>query len=266
MCDYSLHLIASRPAKVADKLVSTDFTTSITRGFTEIGKPDVAVCLRPGTEIAFDDAVLYDRAFSMFGKARIEHRVARFRQLNMDDPHVHHDALEFPGGQIVMVTRLLPGQTATVLQLPADPLDHGKTDHDKTLGRAGHRRRSATRSAVGRLASWSCGGHLTAIRRPLRRPLGRRRDSRRPQAMSAERLFVVLPQIVVQRGAACFLKQGLQHHILAAALGEAVAVFLAERGHLGVAVLALDPAALVAVPIVEAAFGLRHLSLLQELD
>lgn len=133
MCDYSLHLIASRPAKVADKLVSTDFTTSITRGFTEIGKPDVAVCLRPGTEIAFDDAVLYDRAFSMFGKARIEHRVARFRQLNMDDPHVHHDALEFPGGQIVMVTRLLPGQTATVLQLPADPLDHGKTDHDKTL-------------------------------------------------------------------------------------------------------------------------------------
>lgn len=119
MCDYSLHLIASRPAKVADKLVSTDFTTSITRGFTEVGQPNVAVCLLPGTEIAFDDAVMYDRAFSMFGKARIEHRVARFRQVNIDDPHVHHDALEFPGGQIVMATRLVPGQTATVLQLPA---------------------------------------------------------------------------------------------------------------------------------------------------
>ena len=126
MCDYSLHLIASRPAKVADKLVSTDFTTSITRGFTEAGKPDVAVCLRPGTEIAFDDAVLYDRAFSMFGKARAEHRVARFRQINMDDPHVHHDALEFPGGLLVMVTRLLPGQSATVLQLPAETQDRGK--------------------------------------------------------------------------------------------------------------------------------------------
>ena len=37
----------------------------------------------------------------------------------MDDPHVHHDALEFPGGQIVMVTRLMPGQRADVLQLPA---------------------------------------------------------------------------------------------------------------------------------------------------
>ena len=132
MCDYSLHLIASRPAKVADKVVSTDFPASITRGFTEIGQPNVAVCLLPGTEIAFDDVVVYDRAFSMFGKARIEHRVARFRQVNMDDPHVHHDALEFPGGQIVMVTRLLPGQTATVLQLPATAQDHHKTATTET--------------------------------------------------------------------------------------------------------------------------------------
>jgi hypothetical protein len=127
MCDYSLHLIASRPANVADRLVSTDFATSITRGFSEVGQPGVAVCLLPGTEIAFDDTVLYDRAFSMFGKARVEQRVARFRQINMDDRHVHHDALEFPGGQVVMVTRLLPGQTATVLQLPASPRT-GETD------------------------------------------------------------------------------------------------------------------------------------------
>lgn len=127
MCDYSLHLISSRPAKVADRLVSTDFAASITRGFSESGNPDVAVCLLPGTEIVFDDVVVYDRAFSMFGKARIEHRVARFRQINMDDPHVHHDALEFPGGQTVMVTRLLPGQNATVLQLPAAPQDQRKT-------------------------------------------------------------------------------------------------------------------------------------------
>ena len=119
MCDYSLHLVASRPAKVADKLVATDFKKSITRGFTEIGQPEVAVCLLPGTEVAFDADVQYDRAFSMFGRARLSQRVARFRQVNMDDPNVHHDALEFPGGQIVMVTRLIPGQTATVLQLPA---------------------------------------------------------------------------------------------------------------------------------------------------
>jgi len=126
MCDYSLHLVASRPAKVGDKLVATDFARSITRGFSAVGEPDVAVCLLPGTEIAFDEEVQYDRAFSLFGKARVEQKVARFRQVNMDDPHVHHDALEFPGGQIVMVTRLMPGQRATVLQLPASRQDHGQ--------------------------------------------------------------------------------------------------------------------------------------------
>jgi hypothetical protein len=135
MCDYSLHLIASRPAKVADRLVSTDFVKSITRGFTEIGHPDVAVCLLPGTELAFDNEVQFDRAFSMFGKARVEHRVARFRQVNMDDPHVHHDALEFPGGQIVMVTRLVPGQTATVLQLPAASHDYGSKQEQPAQAR-----------------------------------------------------------------------------------------------------------------------------------
>jgi len=119
MCDYSLHLVATRPAEVGDKLVATDFSRSITRGFSAAGEPEVAVCLLPGTEIAFENEVQYERAFSLFGKARIEHKVARFRQVNMDDQHVHHDALEFPGGQVVLVTRLLPGQRATVLQLPA---------------------------------------------------------------------------------------------------------------------------------------------------
>jgi hypothetical protein len=128
MCDYSLHLIASRPAQVGDKLVATDFPKSITRGFSAVGDPDTAVCLLPGTELAFENDVQYDRAFSLFGKARVEQRVARFRQVNMDDPHVHHDALEFPGGQIVMVTRLTPGQRATVLQLPAS----ARAERDRT--------------------------------------------------------------------------------------------------------------------------------------
>jgi hypothetical protein len=124
MCDYSLHLVASRPAKVGDKLVATHFVNSITRGFAGVGQPDVAVCLLPGTELAFDDDVQYERTFSLFGKVRVNHKVARFRQVNMTDPHAHHDALEFPDGQIVKVTRLVAGQTATVLQLPASTLDH----------------------------------------------------------------------------------------------------------------------------------------------
>jgi hypothetical protein len=55
MCDYSLHHVASRPAKVGDKLVTTDFLKTITRGFAAVGEPDVAVCLLPGTELAFDE-------------------------------------------------------------------------------------------------------------------------------------------------------------------------------------------------------------------
>ena len=31
----------------------------------------------------------------------------------------HHDALEFPDGEVVLVSRLCEGQRATVLQLPA---------------------------------------------------------------------------------------------------------------------------------------------------
>ena len=96
MCDYSLHLVASRPAKVGDKLVATDFVKSITGGFAAVGEPDVAVCLLPGTELAFEENVQYQRAFSLFGRACVDHKVARFRQVNMNDPHVHHDALEFP--------------------------------------------------------------------------------------------------------------------------------------------------------------------------
>ena len=122
MCDYSLHSVASRPANVGDQLVATDFVQSMTRGFAAVGEPGVAVCLLPGTEVAFEDDVQYDRAFSMIGKARVGHKVARFRQINMADPNVHHDALEFPGGKIVLVTRLTPGQRATVLQLPAQPM------------------------------------------------------------------------------------------------------------------------------------------------
>jgi len=129
MCDYSLHLVASRPAKVGDTLIATEFAKSMTRGFAGVGEPDVAVCLLPGTELAFASEVQYDRAFSLFGKGRVLHKVARFRQVNVDDPDVHHDALEFPDGQIVLVTRLIAGQHATVLQMPTSAHAQGSTEN-----------------------------------------------------------------------------------------------------------------------------------------
>jgi len=125
MCDYSLHHVTSRPAKVGDKLVTTQFNNSITRGFAAVGEPNVAVCLLPGTEVAFEKEIEFERGFGLFSSWRREKRigdkVARFRQLNADKPNMHHDALEFPNGEIVLVTRLCEGQHATVLQLPASP-------------------------------------------------------------------------------------------------------------------------------------------------
>ena len=125
MCDYSLEHVASRPAEVADRLIVTPFHHTISRGFAGQGDLNTAVCLRPGTEIAFDEDVVYSQGFGLipprFGYATIPHRVARFRQIEPHRPNVHHDALEFPNGQIVLVTMLREGLSATVLQLPADP-------------------------------------------------------------------------------------------------------------------------------------------------
>jgi hypothetical protein len=119
MCDYSLEHVASRPAKVGDKLVTTKFTNSITRGFAAVGEPNVAVCLMPGTELAFEQEVSCVQALGLLPSRKIREKVARFREVNLENPHDHHDALEFPGGQVVLLTRLCEGQVATVLQLPA---------------------------------------------------------------------------------------------------------------------------------------------------
>jgi hypothetical protein len=120
MCDYSLHFVASRPAKAGDKLETTSFCSSTTRGFAAVGEPTVAVCLLPGTEVAFEKEVDYYRGFG-FGIEKVGERMARFRQVNSNQPMAHHDAIEFPGGQTILLTTLCEGQRATVLQLPAAP-------------------------------------------------------------------------------------------------------------------------------------------------
>jgi hypothetical protein len=139
MCDYSLHNVASRPAQIGDKLVTTKFNYSITRGFSAMGEPGVAVCLLPGTEIAFDKDVECDRVVGngIWSAKKIGQRLARFRQVNTEVAATHHDALEFPDGQIVLLTRLRPGQAATVLQLPATaPREIGERSAEETGDRA----------------------------------------------------------------------------------------------------------------------------------
>jgi hypothetical protein len=123
MCDYSLHAVSSRPAKVGDRLITTRFPNTLTRGFCAVGEPTVAVCMLVGTEIAFEKEAEYRHPFAKllpsFGFGKLQASVARFRQINASEPHTHHDALEFADGRSVLVTQLRSGQRVTVLQLPA---------------------------------------------------------------------------------------------------------------------------------------------------
>jgi len=118
MCDYSLDGVASRPARIGDRIVSTRFATSFTRGFGFAGARDIAACLPPGTEVVFDGDVEVDAALLRLPARKIGEVVARFRRVNADRPTLPHDALEFANGEIALVMHLAEGQAATVIQLP----------------------------------------------------------------------------------------------------------------------------------------------------
>ena len=116
MCDYSLHAVASRPAKVGETLVSTTFRGTSTRGFASENDLSVAVCLLPGTELAFANDVRYDNRW--IWTRTINSCVGKFNKIDAHVADRHHDAIEFPAGNYVLVTQLVEGQRATVLQLP----------------------------------------------------------------------------------------------------------------------------------------------------
>jgi hypothetical protein len=110
----------STPAKVGDVLKTASFAGSSTRGFCSAAQPNVAVCVLPGTELAFSAEIECDRAIGFLPHRRLRATLARFRQVDLDKHYAHHDAIELPNGRIELLTNLSQGQTATVLQLPAD--------------------------------------------------------------------------------------------------------------------------------------------------
>jgi hypothetical protein len=116
MCDYSLHAVESRPAEVGETLITTTFRGTSTRGFASEKNPAMAVCMLPGTELAFAENVRYDNRW--IWTKTVGFRVGKFGAIDPDVPHRHHDAIEFPDGNSVLVTQLCEGQRATVLQLP----------------------------------------------------------------------------------------------------------------------------------------------------
>jgi hypothetical protein len=136
MCDFSLQHAKSRPAVVADKLVSHNFGRG-TVGFKPVDDPigdATAVCILPGTELAFDKSIKLrwssDEGIQAF-------TTATFRQRDKDKPSVHHDVLEMPDGQQILLTYLEEGQTATVLQLPAAPRTEQEAEEQKRAAYVG---------------------------------------------------------------------------------------------------------------------------------
>ena len=117
MCDYSLQAVASRPAKVGETLVTTTFRGTATSGFASETDPTVAVCMLPGTELAFAENIRYKGRW--IWTRTINTRVGKFNQIDPDIPYRHHDAVEFADCRYVLVTQLCDGQRVTVLQLPA---------------------------------------------------------------------------------------------------------------------------------------------------
>ena len=121
MCDYSLLHVKSRAANVGDSLTTHNFGTG-TRGFAAPEDLTTAVCILPGTELAFSrEVTCTSHRLVGWGTKKLNHKTAIFRQIHKETPHVHHDALEFPDGEVVLLTDLNEGQEATVLQLPAQP-------------------------------------------------------------------------------------------------------------------------------------------------
>ncbi len=116
MCDYSLHAVASRPAKIGETLVSTYFRGTSSHGFAAPNEESVAVCLLPGTELAFERNVKYGGGW--FRSQTVGYSVAKFCKIDPDTPHRHHDGLEFPDGSTLLVHLLVEGQRLKILQMP----------------------------------------------------------------------------------------------------------------------------------------------------
>ena len=116
MCDFSLEAFRSRPAKVGDRLAIRQFATGTT-GFADPDDLNCAVCLKPGTEIAFDAPL---RTIV----EQTNYTVAKFIQVDLDRRQTHHDALEFADGEVFKLqalTHYTTIQWATVLQMPVEP-------------------------------------------------------------------------------------------------------------------------------------------------
>jgi hypothetical protein len=129
MHDY----VKSRPANVGEKL-RTQHLHPGTVGFAAPEDANTVVRVLPGTELAFATAIRCSpRGLFGWKVILVNHTTATFRHVNKENPRTHDDALEFPDGRMVLLTHLLEGQQATVLQLPAQPATAAETKAQRRI-------------------------------------------------------------------------------------------------------------------------------------
>lgn len=142
MCDYSLSSVKSRAAAKDDQLIVRNFGTG-TKGFSDLKDPTTAVCVLPGTELAFDQEIKspYLKAgvveFLLLKKQAPSSATAIFRQINVHDRHSHHDCLELPDSRQILLTHLVEGQTCRILALPAAPKTAKEAKQQERVAYAG---------------------------------------------------------------------------------------------------------------------------------
>ena len=99
MCDYSLHSVRSRPAKIGDKLMTKNFGTG-TRGFAPVTDASTAVCVLPGTELAFASEVRHAdwtiRSLIKGARVKTPHKTAIFRQINKGQERIRPRCVRVP--------------------------------------------------------------------------------------------------------------------------------------------------------------------------
>src|SRR5262245_11010600 len=153
MCDFSLHLVKSRPAKVGDKLRTVYFNTG-TRGFAAPGDSTTAVCILPGTELAFSEEVKCNPTpfgFSSWKTKTVNYRTAIFRQVNKDIPPVHQDGHLPAGSEARTPSSLRIARTAArLLSSPEGRTQRSRGNRTSTL-RTSHNVRSRRRLRTSRL-------------------------------------------------------------------------------------------------------------------
>lgn len=109
MCDYSLEMYGSRPAREGEKYVTSRFPSG-TIGIASPGKPTTAVCMQCDTQLLIEDIPV--ELQTRYGIGSKEH--ATFVRL---DSGSYRDGLKFKNGAEVSLQKLEPGIGVSVVSL-----------------------------------------------------------------------------------------------------------------------------------------------------